>query len=99
MRDVEELHAEAARGDLVFIFDDVELGFFKQSVLLELVLDELYREARAVDRNIQVRKNERKRSNVILVAVRKKDRPNFALTFEQVGDIGNNDRSEERRVG
>src|SRR5260370_33280082 len=91
MRDVKELHSEARGGDLVLVFDSVEVRLFEHSVLLQLVLYERHRKAGAVQGNIQVRKNKRKRADVILVAVCQEDRLNFTFVFEEVSDIGNND--------
>src|SRR5437762_13260767 len=95
MRDVEELHFERTKLNLVLAFDDVDLRVFKQSVLRQLVLHESHREAAAVQRNIQIRKNERQRADVIFVGVRQEDGFDFTSVLEKKGDIGNDDIDPE----
>src|SRR5437762_14146415 len=91
MRDVEELHFERTKLNLVLAFDDVDLRVFKQSVLRQLVLHESHREAAAVQRNIQIRKKERQRADVVSVGVRQDDRLDFTSILEKEGHIGNDD--------
>src|SRR4051812_36003837 len=82
MRDMKELHAEAGDGDLLLILDHAELGFLQQPMLFKFVFYESHREARAVDRNVQIGKDERQRADMIFVSVREKDRLNFALVLQ-----------------
>ena len=67
-------------------------------MLLELVFHESHREAAAVNRNVQVGKDERKRANMVFVAVRQEDGFDFALVFEQVADVGDDDVDAEQFV-
>ena len=95
---MEELHLERAELDDVLRLDRVELRLVEQAVLLQLVLHQAHREAAAVDRNVQVGKDERQRADVIFVAVREEDGFDFAFVFEQEADVGNDDIDAEQFV-
>jgi hypothetical protein len=79
--DVEEFDLEAADLDRFFWRDGVKLRFAQQPVLLQLVFHESDRERRPVYRNIQVRKDEWQRADMVFVAVRQEDALDFALVF------------------
>src|SRR5215831_21137557 len=91
MRDVKKLHTETARRDRLFWRDYVELRFLGDPVLFKLVLDQSHRERRSIDRNIQIGNDERQGTDMILMAVREKDRSDFTLVFEKVGNVGDDD--------
>src|SRR5437868_13775476 len=91
MRYVKKLDREALDGNLVLVFDDVQLRLFNDSMLLEFVFHERHGEAGPVHGYIQMRENEWKRSDVVFVSVCKKDRFDCVLVFEQVCDIVDDD--------
>ena len=98
MRDVEELDLERAELDDVLRLDRVKLRLVEQPMLLELVLHQTHREAAAVHRNIQIGKDERQRADMVFVAVGEEDGFDFALVFEKVADVGNDDVDAEQFV-
>ena len=91
VRDLEELNREASDGDLVLGLDRVEMRLLEHAVLLELALDQGHGEGRTVDRNVEVRKNEGKRADVVFVAVCEEDGFDFAFPLEKVTNVGNDD--------
>ena len=84
MRNVKKLDLETSQLDRIFCFDDVQLRFFEQAVLRQLVLYQ-------ADREAAVGKDEREGADMVFVTVCEQDGANRPLVFEQVPDIGDND--------
>src|SRR5262249_39623154 len=90
-RDMKKLHTETTRDDPLFWRDNVELSFLNDPVLFELALHQSHRECRPIDQNIQIKKNEHQGTDMILMTMRKKYRSDFALVFEKIGNVRDDD--------
>ena len=89
--DAEELDVDVAELDVVARADLVDRGLLEQAPLLEFDLHEPRGEGRCVDGDVDVADQIGDRADVVLVAVRDHDRPQFLPTFEDVGEVGDDD--------
>ena len=87
MVDVDELHGEGARFDLVPGGTGVDLGLFQQAVLLQLQLHQASGHAGGVDGRLDVPEDIGQRADVVFVAVGEENTPDFFPVLHQVADV------------
>ena len=91
VRDVDELRLETPKRDLRPGLDPMDGGLFGQFVFAEAAFDQRLGKARCVDRRVELRKDVRDRTNVVLVTVREHQPSQLVLVVEQIGDVGDDD--------
>ena len=84
--DADEADAEAADVDDVALHDRMQVARV-DAVLLETALEDAERQARAVDRHVDLLEDVRQRADVVLVAVRQHDGLDLVLVLDEVADI------------
>src|SRR5918995_1600233 len=91
VRDVDELEIEITETDAFARLHRMELDFFIESGLAQLVVGESHRQRRSIDRDLpdplQLRNDVRQGSDVILVAMGNGDAPQLRQAVLDVADI------------
>ena len=98
MVDSDEFDRQLAQPDLIAGLDDVELRLAQVAGLLELALDEADREARGIDRDVQLLEQVAQRADVVLVAVSDDDAAHPVAVFDDVAEIWNDQIDAEHVV-